>query len=254
MFRGNWEGDGLYTFDETNWTKINTSSSGLTDNYINCITIDQSGNKWIGTHWGSGLAKFDGTNWTVYDTTNSGLPDDIVRCIAIDSSGNKWIGAGGGVAKFDGNNWTNYSTHNSGLPHNDVTYIAKLAGTGQAKPDEGERNGPLSIAVAAVKRVDPTGLDGQTGRDARVVVTGDSDFAANGGLDFAGHLNFVLDSIAWLSEQEELIAIRPSSKTDSPIVLTALQQRTVTWVTTLMTFQAVVAVGLVVYVLRRRHQ
>jgi len=134
------------------------------------------------------------------------------------------------------------------------TDIAKLAETGHAKPNEGERNGPLSIAVAAVKLVDPSGASGQARRDARVVVTGDSDLAANGGLDFAGHLNFVLDAIAWLSEQEELIAIRPSSKTDSPLVLTMLEQRTVTWVTTLMTFQAVVFVGLVVFFLRRRHQ
>ena len=37
---GNVSGYGLYTFDGTTWTNINTSSSGLTDNSVDCITID----------------------------------------------------------------------------------------------------------------------------------------------------------------------------------------------------------------------
>jgi ligand-binding sensor domain-containing protein len=69
----------------------NTSNSGLpNDDYVNAITIDGLGNKWIGTN--NGLAKFDGVNWAVYNTSNSGLPDNSVNsAIAIDGQGNKWI-------------------------------------------------------------------------------------------------------------------------------------------------------------------
>ncbi|MAT58772.1 MAG: hypothetical protein CMF23_12440 [Ignavibacteriae bacterium] len=78
----------------------NKSNSGLPDNDVISIAIDESGNKWIGTY--GGLAKYDGTNWEVYKTSNSGLPGNDVRSIAIDESGNKWIGTiGGGLAVFN---------------------------------------------------------------------------------------------------------------------------------------------------------
>jgi len=87
------------------------------------ITIDNDGNKWIGT-WGGGLAKFDGVNWVVYNTSNSGLPENFVMTITIDNDGNKWIGTwGGGLAKFDGVNWVVYNTSNSGLPENQINAI-----------------------------------------------------------------------------------------------------------------------------------
>ncbi len=104
-------------------TFYNTSNSGLPDNWVNSIAIDESGNKWIGT-LGGGIAKYDGTNWSVYNTSNSGLPDNRVFSIAIDESGNKWIGTDGGLAKYDGTNWSVYDTSNSGLPENWVNSIA----------------------------------------------------------------------------------------------------------------------------------
>jgi hypothetical protein len=79
------------------------SNSGLPDNNVWSIAIDDSGNKWIGTF--GGLAKFDGATWTVYNDTNSGLPSSDITSIAIDGSGNKWIGTyDGGLAVFSGGN------------------------------------------------------------------------------------------------------------------------------------------------------
>ena len=69
------------------WLSYNTSTSGLPSNRVLSITIDGSGNKWVGTE--RGLAKFDGTNWTVYNSKNSALPSNEVHSIAIDGSGNK---------------------------------------------------------------------------------------------------------------------------------------------------------------------
>jgi len=52
------------------WTVYNTSNSGLPENRVTSITIDESRNKCIGTgnFWGGsrGLAKFDDANWKVY--------------------------------------------------------------------------------------------------------------------------------------------------------------------------------------------
>ncbi len=96
-------GGGLAKFDGTNWTVYDTDNSGLPDNHVEVITIDNNGNKWIGTYY-KGFAKFDGTNWTVYNINNSGLSNNNVRAIAIDNNDNKWIGGfgllGGGISVF----------------------------------------------------------------------------------------------------------------------------------------------------------
>ncbi|MDF2437002.1 MAG: two component regulator propeller domain protein [Bacteroidota bacterium] len=112
-------GTGIFIWDDTTWTNINTSNSGLPNNYIHCITRDQAGNKWIATY-GGGVAKFDGTNWTIYNTTNTSLITNNVNYIKIDQSQNKWVATQNGLAKFDGTNWTLYRTVNSGLPSNVV--------------------------------------------------------------------------------------------------------------------------------------
>ncbi len=99
---------GLVKYDGTNWIVYDTSNSGLPDNLLKCLTVDDSGNIWIGTgdRRGYGLARYDGTSpegtgWTVYNTSNSGLPDNLVKCLNVDGSGNMWIGTWGGLAVFN---------------------------------------------------------------------------------------------------------------------------------------------------------
>lgn len=132
--------------------------------------------------------------------------------------------------------------------------IAKLRETGKAVRNEEEKQGPLPLAVAATVR---TSYDPEhTGkpRDARIVVVGDSDFASNGQLNVPGNLNFLLNAVAWLGEQQELIAIRPSGKSDPPLILTDTQQRAVAWIATLLPAQVVALLGLAVYAARRKNR
>ena len=56
--------------------KIN---SGLPSNYVNCIAIDELGNKWIGAQ--NGLVKFDGTDWTVYNSPYSNLDHNVLTVL-----------------------------------------------------------------------------------------------------------------------------------------------------------------------------
>ena len=60
--------------------------------------------------------------------------------------------------------------------------------------------------------------------EARVAVFGDSDFAANGSLGIQGNRDLVLNAVNWLTEQENLISIRPREPEDRRITLTADQQ------------------------------
>ncbi len=131
------------------------------------------------------------------------------------------------------------------------TDVAKVFETHQAKLDDGERKGPITLAVAAA-----AGAKAGAGnpREARAVVVGDSEFAANFRMNVPGNFNFVLNAFAWLSEHEELIAIRPSGKEAPPLVLSERQQRAIAWFSTLFTAQLVTLTGLVVFWARRKHQ
>lgn len=125
-----------------------------------------------------------------------------------------------------------------------------------AGPGPGAAMGPVPLAVAATRR---TGAEiGDTGRmrEARALVVGNERFASNAELATGpgGHLNFLLNAVAWLTENEELIALRPRARVNPPLVLSAAQQRAVIWVTTLLTLQAVLLAGGAVYLVRRRNR
>ena len=128
--------------------------------------------------------------------------------------------------------------------------------------EQGDVPGPISIAAAVAVEVEPTAgggaddvdADGEqpAGADedaadedaadggavddaegeqaddgpveARLAVFGDSDFAANGTLGIQGNRDLALNAVNWLTEQENLIAIRPREPEDRRITLTADQQ------------------------------
>ena len=50
--------------------------------------------------------------------------------------------------------------------------------------------------------------------ETRVVVYGDSDFAANSAFSIQGNKDLFLNTIGWLSQQENLISIRPTAADD----------------------------------------
>jgi len=135
------------------------------------------------------------------------------------------------------------------------TDLALLASQGRASRAPDEKEGPLSMAVAVTAKTDfQIGASGQT-RDARIVVVGDSDFASNGQVAaIPGNLNFILNITAWLTENEELIAIRPTGKDDLPVMLSDFDQRLIAWVAVLGTVQTVIVAGFVVHLLRRKYQ
>ena len=109
--------------DSLIWVTFTKSNSGLPDDFINHIAIENGGTKWIATTAG-GLAKFDDKTWTVYNTSNSPLPTDNILYIAIDNNGKKWICTNSGLLVFDDFNWTIYNSSNSPLPVDNITSVA----------------------------------------------------------------------------------------------------------------------------------
>lgn len=105
------------------WTIYSKENSGLPDNEISALEIDNNNHLWIGT-LNNGIAKFDGSKWIQYNTNNSGLASNTIWCISVDHSNNVWIGTSNGLTEFDGKNWKVYNTSNSLLPASFVSALA----------------------------------------------------------------------------------------------------------------------------------
>lgn len=132
---------------------------------------------------------------------------------------------------------------------------------GSAEFNEGsDIAGPVSIAavssVAPKEREDPKGLlfSGKKGPPksgkARIVVFGDSDFAGNTALGISGNRDLFLNSLSWLAEEEELIAIRPKDQSNAPLLLSATEGRLAFWFPLVILPATVLGAG--VFVIWRR--
>jgi gliding motility-associatede transport system auxiliary component len=101
-----------------------------------------------------------------------------------------------------------------------------------------DKKGPVSIGAAVtVKKAaspspspspspsaSPAAEEPPKPPEGRAVVFGDSDWATNSLLGFQGNQDFFLNVVAWLSEDADLISIRPREPEDQRLFLTRDQQ------------------------------
>ncbi|MEE9181537.1 MAG: Gldg family protein [candidate division NC10 bacterium] len=152
---------------------------------------------------------------------------------------------------------------------------------GEAGYDEGkDRQGPVPVGAVATIEVTtddrsrrdsrpigterPTTERAKTGKTltpepstlnqkkGRIVAYGTSGFIANTHLNLSGNRDLFLNSVSWLAEEEELIAIRPRQATFTPLVLTASQGRLAFWVTIVFPPLAIIGTWITVALRRRR--
>jgi len=128
-----------------------------------------------------------------------------------------------------------------------------------------DRKGPVPIAAVATiekkkpaadpaKKTEEKQAEGEEkrGPSARLVVFGNSRFASNLLLGLGGNRDLVMNTISWLAEEEDLIAIRPQDPKTSPLFLTAAQGRLL-WAIPVVFMPLVVAgAGLMVFAKRRQ--
>ena len=114
--------------------------------------------------------------------------------------------------------------------------------TGQVRPDPGEARGPLTVAAVATVEAKEAPA-GRKDAKARVVVVGDSDFVSNGFLNVSGNRDFFLNTVSWLAEEENLIAVRPKESRTNPVFLTAAQDQVLFWVPVVLLPLAMVVAG-----------
>jgi gliding motility-associatede transport system auxiliary component len=137
------------------------------------------------------------------------------------------------------------------------TDIKGLVSSGQVALDEskGDKKGPVSIAAAVSASVTPPDAKAADANapkpETRVAVIGDSDFAANSGLGIQGNRDLFMNVVGWLSQQENLISIRPKEADDRRITLTATQQSNIIWLSLLIIPACIFGTGVYTWWRRR---
>jgi ABC-type uncharacterized transport system involved in gliding motility auxiliary subunit len=127
------------------------------------------------------------------------------------------------------------------------TDIKQLTTSGQVSRDldKGDKAGPVSLAAAvsapatdvppapapadASKPADTSKPEETPKPESRIVVFGDSDFAANGYLGIPGNRDLFLNTINWLAQQENLISIRPRDPESRGVTLTSDGAQRIFW-------------------------
>ena len=105
-----------------------------------------------------------------------------------------------------------------------------------------DTRGPLSLGVEGS---DPDG------KNARLVVIGDSDFATNQAIGSVSNGDLFFNTIDWLAQDENLISIRPKSPTNRRIVLTEGQSVGLPWFELFLLPGFVIILGIAVWWRRR---
>ncbi len=88
----------------------------------------------------------------------------------------------------------------------------ELFDEGVAQKDDSDTPGPLGVAAI-----------GESGNNGRIAVFGSVDFVSNVNLEFSGNRDFFLNTLNWVSGDENLISIRPKKLNAGNLTITTKQ-------------------------------
>jgi len=103
--------------------------------------------------------------------------------------------------------------------------------------------GPLSIGVSATRK--------EGSKEGRLVVVGDSDYAANQWINLQHNGDLFFNTVDWLAQDENLISIRPKSVTNRRVTLTAAQSTILWWLDLIVLPGIVIFAGAFIWWKRR---
>ena len=84
--------------------------------------------------------------------------------------------------------------------------------------------GPVSLGVSVISTsADPLQAADPAKKTTRLVILGNLDFATNGVLNLGGNRDFLVNSVNWLAEEEDLIGVRAKAPADRRLVITGGQ-------------------------------
>jgi ABC-type uncharacterized transport system involved in gliding motility auxiliary subunit len=143
---------------------------------------------------------------------------------------------------------------NSWLKRDIEELKAELRAEGRLSMNEArDERGPIPVAAVATVTMRREGSASQEPPKARIVVYGDSDFASNNYLNLSGNRDLFLNTVSWLAEEENLIAIRPKEGGQFFHPVTADQERLIFWLSMIVLPAVIIGSGVATYVWRRQH-
>ena len=111
--------------------------------------------------------------------------------------------------------------------------------------DPSNKKGPFILGAAGTYNT------GKSNKPGRFVVVGTSGFVTNGMITFQSNRDVALNSINWLSSDEDLISIRPKESEDRRLNVTQRQMNTFAY-SDLIALPALIIIGGVMIFLKRR--
>jgi len=117
----------------------------------------------------------------------------------------------------------------------------ELFNEGVAQREESEKAGPLGVAAVV-----------ENAEDGRIAVFGSVDFVSNVFLEFSGNRDFFLNTLNWVSGDENLISIRPKALHTGNLTITTKQVDLIFVFTVVMIPAVILFSGLVIWWKRRR--
>ncbi|MCD6310487.1 MAG: GldG family protein [Candidatus Eremiobacteraeota bacterium] len=108
-----------------------------------------------------------------------------------------------------------------------------------------DKRGPLDVAAAGEYQV----MDGK--KKARIVAIGSTDFITNSAINLSGNFDFFMNSVAWLTEQEDMISIRPKRMENTPVFLTQKQKYGIVFFGLVFLPLLLVIIAIIIWIKRR---
>jgi len=136
--------------------------------------------------------------------------------------------------------------------------LDQLFANGTAELGADDVAGPVTLAVAGRPRTasaPPAPAEGEAPAappEPRLVVFGDSDFAANQGIEAYRNRDLFVNSVNWLLGDVEAIAVRPNQSRASRLMLSNEQISSIRYVALFVLPQAIAIVGVLAWWSRRR--
>ncbi|MEW6442964.1 MAG: DUF4350 domain-containing protein [bacterium] len=132
------------------------------------------------------------------------------------------------------------------------TDLASLFQKGEVAHTADDLSGPVSVAVAlTAERQGSEQGEGEEGKEAKIVVFGDSDFVGNRNIGNMYNADLFLNTVNWLAGEEEFISIRPKATRGSRVAMTPQQTRDIFYFSVLILPEALLLFGLAIWWRRR---
>ncbi|OGF59331.1 MAG: hypothetical protein A2Y62_13665 [Candidatus Fischerbacteria bacterium RBG_13_37_8] len=109
-----------------------------------------------------------------------------------------------------------------------------------------DHKGPVPVGISIIQKIN------NTDKDFRVIIFGDIDFIKNGWFNILGNGNIALNSVAWLTEEMQLISLKTKPEETAQLPFEAFELKKFMKFSQLIAPGIIVLIGIIVWIRRRK--